>query len=330
MLDDLKQYKPFYVLAILIFLGAVIITAGITTDDKTGERAKKKKKHVAQGHSNAENISPESRKTYDKPGAADNKTNAKVNRTPHSAVPHRALYDITMTKKHGGARISNVSGHMAFEWRPACEGWLSRHRFRLAYEYPDSPGAHMVSRYSTLEAYDGSRMDFTSQRWRNGQIVEAYRGRAERGDGGERYKVTYDKPTDAAFEMPGNVMFPMAHTFAALRAAQKGKTFFRVPVFDGHDDKGEMLISAFIGDTINAMANIVPSRAIDTSLVNTKAWQVRMAFFPERDEEPAPDYELSAHLHNNSVISRMHVSYDEFTIEQKLVALAKLEVEPCE
>ena len=334
---SLRQYKPFSILAVLLVVGCVIVITGSLTDDGlTGgllsSDAQSGRAAGTQNDGDSDKLDASGRETRTSSGpvARDAASDDGIDKTPLGSVPHKALYEMTMISKHAGAQVSDIAGRMAFEWRPGCDGWLSRHRFRLNYIYPDSTGARVISRNSTLEAYDGSRMDFTTQRWRNGRLLEEYRGRAERKGEGGGYKVTYNEPAGASFAMPDKVMFPMAHTFAVLRAAREGRTFFRAPVFDGQDDDGEVLISAFIGDSINAMAHLEPSEAIDTSLVNTQAWHVRMAFFPERERMISPDYEISAHLLDNSVISRMRVAYDDFTVQQELVALEKLEVETCE
>lgn len=325
-MPDPQSRTPLYAIAALLFLGLAIIAAGSGTGDMPGKTATHQK-------DSGQKVGADRAKrhvTGDVAETGNYTAPADIDKTPLGSVPHKALYRISMIEKHGGARVSNISGRMAFEWRPVCAGWLSRHRFNLSYEYPDSPGARVVSRYTTLEAYDGSRMDFISQRWRNGEMLSEFRGQARRVSDGEGYKVSYNVPEGGGFTMPGDVMFPMEHTFALLKAARNGETFFNRSVFDGHDEDGEVRINAFIGDTVNAMARIEPSRAIDTSLVNTKAWHMRMAFFPEHDNRSVPDYELSANLHDNGVISRMDVAYDDFSIRQELVALEKLEVETCE
>ncbi len=101
-------------------------------------------------------------------------------------------------------------------------------------------------------------------------------------------------------------------------------------VFDGVDEEGPVDINSFIIGETNALALLNPTANIDTALVNNKAWNVRMSFFNSNSpEEEASDYEMNIILHENSVISDAIIEYSDFTIEQKLVALEKLESLEC-
>ena len=54
------------------------------------------------------------------------------------------------------------------------------------------------------------------------------------GPGQARYTV----PADATKQLPPGTLFPMAHTSAILAAAEAGKKFLSLPLFDGTDDSG--------------------------------------------------------------------------------------------
>ena len=103
--------------------------------------------------------------------------------------------------------------------------------------------------------------------------------------------------------------------------------FFSATVFDGSDDEGPVEINTFIGNPTNAMKFVTPSDALDMTLLNTPAWNVRMAVFPVAQKEASSDYEMSMIFHENGVISDMLIEYDDFSVTQKLVALDRLEDE---
>ena len=48
----------------------------------------------------------------------------------------------------------------------------------------------------------------------------------------------YTVPSDTTKKLPPGTLFPMAHTSAILAAAQSGKKFLALPLFDGTDDTG--------------------------------------------------------------------------------------------
>ena len=59
-----------------------------------------------------------------------------------------------------GSQIINIHGQMFFEWKPSCEGWITNHRFTLAYDYADSPAMTISSDFSTFEGFDGKSSQF--------------------------------------------------------------------------------------------------------------------------------------------------------------------------
>ncbi len=243
-------------------------------------------------------------------------------------LPHKALYDINMVSKSSGAQVLNISGQMFFEWQPDCEAWTTNHQFKLLYEYADTSPMHITSDFSTYENYDSQSFDFTSRRKRNGKLYQELRGRASM-DQDEKGEALFSMPEGLSFDLPAGTLFPVSHTLELLRRAKTGKKFFHATVFDGSDEDGPVEINAFIGKPVNAMANLTPSPDMDTALINTLAWNVRMAFFPLLNPDSDADYEMDVVFHENGVISDMLVEYKNFSVTQKLVAIEKLEKKEC-
>ncbi len=241
---------------------------------------------------------------------------------------HKALYDISLVATRSGSQIINISGQMFYEWKPTCDAWITDHRFNLFYEYADSPGMKITSDFSTFETFDGESFNFSARRKRDDSIYQEFRGRAiVENEGGE---AVYNIPDDLNFDLDKNAMFPMTHTVEMIRTAKENKKFFQAVVFDGSDDEGPVSINTFIGKPANAMQVLEPSENIDMTLLNTPAWNVRMAVFPVLNEEASSDYEMSMIFHENGVISDMLIDYDDFSVAQKLVALEKVEAEGCD
>ena len=243
-------------------------------------------------------------------------------------APHKALYDIKLVGTRSGSQILNISGQMLYEWQSSCEGWTSNHRFDLTYEYADSPAMRITSDFSTYETFDGQEMNFSSQRKRDGQLFEELRGHANvKPD--EVGEAAYSIPKDLAYDIPKGGLFPMGHTLGLVDYIKRGKKFYNATIFDGSDDEGAVNVNAFIGHKVNAMANIKPSEGMDTTLLNTPAHQVQLAFFPLSDASPTSDYEMDLVFHDNAIISDMTVKYEDFTVSQKLVALEKIDNPAC-
>lgn len=246
-------------------------------------------------------------------------------------VPHKALYDVQLTATRSGSQVLNISGKMFYEWKPTCDAWISDHRFNLFYEYADSPGMTVTSDFSTYEPYDGKSFDFTSRRQRDGVLYEELRGHAamdgtgKNGGGVARYAV----PAGLTFDLSPDMLFPMRHTVEMVRHAKSGQKFFSANVYDGSDEEGPVEINTFIGKQVNPLKTIVPSDKLDMTLLNTPAWNIRMAVFPDASQEEKSDYEMSLVFHENGIISDMQIDYEDFSVSQKLVALEKIKSDEC-
>lgn len=242
-------------------------------------------------------------------------------------VPHKALYDINLVATRSGSQVINISGSMFYEWKPSCDAWITDHRFNLFYEYADSPGMQITSDFSTFETYDGESFNFSARRKRDNSLYQELRGRAVIADKGG--VANFTMPDDLKFDLSNGAMFPMGHTAQMVRHAKDNKKFFNSVVFDGSDDEGPVEINTFIGKPINAMQKLQANEAIDMSLLNNKAWNIRMAVFPTLKDEELADYEMSMIFHENGVISDMLIEYDDFSVIQKLVALETVERQNC-
>ena len=223
----------------------------------------------------------------------------------------------------------DLRGQMMFEWQAGCAAYTTNHHFTLAYEYADSAPLKITSDFTTYEMRDGHEFDFISRRHRDGQLYEELRGTAKRAWNGA-LKISYTTPPDLSFDTKPGVLFPIAHTQELLRAIKEKKKIFHAVVFDGSDDEGPVEINAVIsGPLAHAPVQASSDTTIDAGLLQSPAWNVRMAFFPLSSDETQSDYEMDLVMHENGVISDMRVHYSDFSVTQKLAALEKTPAEEC-
>ena len=242
-------------------------------------------------------------------------------------APHKAAYQITLTNLRAGAPITNIHGTMGYETRLGCEGWLTNHQFDLTYEYIDAPGTQITADFSTEEQLGKiAALRFSALRTRNGTPYEDYQGQAD------SKKAQYSNPKALSYDLPKGTLFPVAHTAALLKEAQKGTRIYNAFVFDGSDGEGPVEINAIIGGRVNAPPPVPKKEAIDPSLLRSAYWPVRMAVFPLTGADKnssAAEYEMTARLHQNGVLSDMVIDYDTFSVKQTLVSLKKLSKPDC-
>jgi EipB-like len=233
-------------------------------------------------------------------------------------LPHRAMYDIRLASKKSGSQVINITGKMVYEWQPSCDVWISNHKFDLTYEYADAPGVKVESDFSAYETFDGKGFNFTSQRKTNGQVFEELRGAASLD---EPREAVYSIPDGLTFDLPEDALFPMAHTLTVLEKLRAGKKFFSAVTFDGSDKEGPVEINTFMGKAANVPDGLKSVKEIDQDFLKSKAWNIRLAFFPMNRSESEADYEMDIIFHENGVISDMMIDYGKFSVSQKLTAL---------
>jgi hypothetical protein len=261
-----------------------------------------------------------------KPPIAATDDRAQINTKAVTLAPHKALYDVRMASSRNGSQIMDLRGQMYYQMHQGCDNYVSDHRFILTYEYADAQPLLVTSDFSTVETMDGRQLDFTSKRRRDGELYQELKGEAKTApqDGG---LATYDEPADQVFELPGGTLFPIAHTKELLAAARAGQKFASKIVFDGSDDQGPVDVTAIIRPA--TALSLVAGDKVDGTLLENKAWEMKLAFFPRASAVATPEYELSMTLHENGVISRMMIDYQDFTVEQNLRALQTVPADKC-
>jgi len=248
--------------------------------------------------------------------------------------PHQAIYDIAMTSRNAGTQVLDITGRMRVMWQRGCNEWVSDNETELVYIYTDGTVIPVTSDYSTVENLRGDDLTFVMQRT-TGQSMEMVKGRAsiyKDGHGVVHYNQKPDE--DDIMDLPANTYFPMRHTVEILdRALRQDDRFFYAPLFDGSETKEVLYVNTFIGNE-HALDKhphgILVNKAIDGNLLNSRSWDVQLAFFNVTRDNSVADYEMSIRAYENGVVSDIVVDYGQFTVRQNLVGLKKLEPQRCD
>lgn len=254
-------------------------------------------------------------------------------------VPHRSVYDFRMLGISSGQGLSDIRGSMYYEQGDACDAWTTDHRFTSEYYYPERAPLRNVSQYVAWEAKDKSVFQFNSERQETGNEAQLLRGSVELRDDGTATAV-FSRPGDLTFDLPEGYYLPSQHTVEIIRRARAGEKFFNAVLFDGTDADGPVEVNAFIGRAVTdeeraSYAKDQPK--IDATLLQAPGWHVRMAVFPLLPREGGggggdgsmPSYEMDMVLHDNGVVSRATVDYQQFKVRQSLMALETLPDQGC-
>jgi len=236
---------------------------------------------------------------------------------PVPLAAHRALYRLKMNSARGD--IQAASGTMQYEITDACDGWATRQRLSLDITNNDGQDIALVSDYATWESKDGLSMRFRMRQTTDTAVTEQVEGDATLTAAGGPGTIHYTIPEDRTMPMPPGTVFPMVHTAAIIAAAEAGKHFLALPIFDGTGNKGTQDSSVAI-----TTWNPQPTGSAYPTLATLPSGRVHIAFFDRgqssNDAKPAgsPDYEVGMRYFANGVADDLTMDFADFIMAGKL------------
>jgi hypothetical protein len=251
-------------------------------------------------------------------------------------APHRAIYDLKLSKSSGSRGIQAVRGRIVYDFSGnACDGYELN--FRQVSELDSGEGKDALSdlRSTTWEDGEAKAFRFNSENMLNDKQTDAVDGAAERN--ASSVAIDLSKPKSRKFTVPVNAVFPTEHMRRILLAAREGKTVLEFPVYDG-SETGEKLYNTLtiIGRAIEPGQKPVSDAGSKIpELATLKRWPVTISYFEQKDEkteqsgEQTPVYAITFELYANGVSRALILDYNDFTITGDLSSLEMKKVKPC-
>ena len=261
-----------------------------------------------------------------------------------AVVPHRAIYRLSLLTARNSSPVVDASGRMMFQWTDSCDAWTIEQHFRLNFLYAEGDDVNMTTNYATWEAKSGANYHFTVRKTVNGQLDEEIKGDSAPDPAGKGSVVHLAKPEGDDIRLPPGTLYPTGHTLVLLERALAGEHFVSRTVYDGADVDGPTEISAVIGKRAMLKGGLAagigakdrPTSEVlkadakrDTRLLSGAAWPVRLAFFPSKSDNAAPEYEMSMLLLHNGIAESMQIDYGDFTVNAVLETLEPLPKPHC-
>jgi hypothetical protein len=235
-------------------------------------------------------------------------------------TPHRAVYDLTLSKSVGSKSPTAAHGRIAFDFAGSpCQGYVQD--FRQLTELQPAEGPTRVSdmHSATFEDSDGRSFDFKMQTKVDNESAESVDGKAVKaGDG--PLLVNLDKPKRSKLDLGADVVFPTEHLKRIIQAAEAGRNILEVKVFDG-SDTGEKLFetTTYIG---RATTSPVSEKAAQLpELSQMQRWPVSISYFEAGKKDEGPSYVLSFDLFQNGISRALKLDYGDFVLSGQLSSL---------
>ena len=231
---------------------------------------------------------------------------------PVQLAAHRANYTLALDTTHQGSNVTRVRGNMAYEVTDACDGWAVRQRLDMTLTNRDGQEVQMVSDYLTWESKDGTKLRFRMKQSTDNAVKEQVEGDASLTAADGPGEIHYTQPADKTVPLPAGTLFPMAHTAAIIAAAEAGKKFLALPLFDGTGADGAQNTSVFISSWGG------PAPAPYPQLAELPSGRVRVAFFARTKEAQQPEYEVGMRYWSDGVADGLDMDFSDFVVNGKL------------
>jgi hypothetical protein len=250
-------------------------------------------------------------------------------------TPHRAIYDLKLSKSRGSRGIEAVRGRILYDFSGnACEGYELK--FRQVSELDSGEGTPALSdmRSNTWEDGDANKFRFNSENLFNEERTDVVDGHAERNT--KTVAVSLSKPKTKELTMPVGAVFPTEHMRRIIVAAREGKSVLEFPVYDGAET-GEKLYN-----TLTVIGHPIPpgeKKPDDAAskipeLATLTRWPVTISYFDrggeaEQNGEQTPVYSIGFELYENGISRALILDYPDFTISGEMTSLEVKKPKPC-
>ncbi|MDO9413082.1 MAG: cell envelope integrity EipB family protein [Pseudolabrys sp.] len=251
-------------------------------------------------------------------------------------VPHRAIYDLKLSKSSGSRGIQAVRGRIVYDFSGnACDGYELN--FRQVSELDSGQGKVALSDLRSVTWEDGAAKNFrfNSENKLDDKQDGAVEGAAQRN--ASDVAIDLRKPKNRKFTVPVNAVFPTDHMRRILVAAREGKTILEFPVYDG-SETGEKLYNTLtvIGRAIEPGQKPVTDAGAKTpELAKLSRWPVTISYFEKKDDkteqtgEQTPVYAITFELYENGISRGLILDYNDFTIVGEMSSLEMKKEKPC-
>lgn len=229
---------------------------------------------------------------------------------------HRATYKLRLGSARGD--VVAAGGSMTYEVSDACDGWASHQRLQMTLTNRDGQNVQMVSDYTTFETKDGRQLRFRMRQTTDEAVTEQVEGDARLDRSGGTGQVHYRVPADKTLPLPQGTLLPMMHTATIIAAAEQGRKFLSVPLFDGTGPDGaqdsSIVVTSWDGPR---PARYAPLSALPSG-------RVHVAFFERAKAETLPDYEVAMRYWENGVADDLQMDFGQFVMEGDLAEFTLL------
>jgi EipB-like len=247
-------------------------------------------------------------------------------------APHRAIYDLELSRTDRNSGYSNIEGKLAYELTGSkCEGFAVNYRMANRYTLPEKPVQLFDTQLTTWESGDGLEMNLSQKNFLDSNLTseERLKVKREKKDGEGKGSMTL--PQELEFSLPAEALFPSTHQMKLLDEAKQGVTRDASIVFDGSDSEKTYKAISFIGKLrapgTFALDNDNPQADV---LSKIPSWPMTISYYSTEDKSvETPAYTASFNIYENGVSTDLLLDYGSYAMKGKLSKLDMLKSDDC-
>ncbi len=256
--------------------------------------------------------------------AASSAMAAPAASAPADLLSHRASYRRSLARPASGpgpgTGMESVRGGLVLEWRADCTGWLSQQRLGFVAKPTEGADVTQDVRFSSWEAADFTHLRFQVRTFEDGKEKEAVSGAAALTGPGGKGEVQYTQPKASRVELPPGTLFPTEHVRHLINTARSGAQLVNNYVFDGSGPDALNLVSAVIGQAVQAVRDDGTSE---------QRWPVHLAYYAVGTADALPQFQIRFNLSEIGVLHDIVLDYGEFALKGQLEKLERLTEPKC-
>ena len=238
-------------------------------------------------------------------------------------VPHRAVYDVSLTKMSETEGVRGARGTMVFVITDRCDGYTLETTLNIDMAFASGVTNAIDQRYASWEAKDGRTSTFRLEVIENGRLTRSHRGRIDLGED-RSGRAVIESEGNTSFDLPPGTLLATTHMSSVLEEARAGRRYFSVPVIDGSFEEGPFRITAFIGASQPETDESLEKNNLH-EIGKGPHWPVSMAYFPLDSIEGLPKYEADIDLMAGGITRAMTQDFGDFGLGYELVYVEPME-----
>lgn len=239
---------------------------------------------------------------------------------------HRAVYSMSLASTPNRSEVVSADGRMLYRFARSCDGWTVENRTVLRLGYEDDRDVDTVWTFASWESLDGLNFSFHARYEQDGQTIERLDGEARLDGPGKGGRVEFTRPEERTVELPPGTVFPTQHVRLLIDAAERGNKTLAKVVFDGASIDNPYFVNGVFGPLKTADAERLAKAA---GLPVLPSWWTRMAFFPVDNDEPVPEFEISADYRSDGIADNVVQYFREFALRLRLRELSSIPPPEC-